>query len=330
MRKLVGILFLTSLTGGGSVVGCGNTSDDLGSPGASGAAGNRGGAAGAGGKSTAGASGSSAGGQTAGGKSSQGGGGGTAGSGKAGSGTAGRGTAGSGTAGSGTAGSGTAGSGTAGSGTAGSGGDATCGGAAFPTFDKGCGNDKNCSIGVHTTDCCGNAIAQGFNHGFRDAFDAAEKAWDQCLPSCGCPAGPTVAEDGNAVTKGTLAVSCTNNVCKTFVEIAGGGGSGGAGGGTGGASACPADFPTYNEGCTVDANCSFGLHQLDCCGSLDAVAFNHDLKKQFEQDESAWRVCKPAICDCLVKPTTTDKAPLGPNGTAEAFCQKGVCLSRPQ
>src|SRR5687768_9101157 len=42
------------------------------------------------------------------------------------------------------------------------------------TLDDGCGTDENCSIGIHQTDCCGNAAAIGFNHSERDRFDRDE------------------------------------------------------------------------------------------------------------------------------------------------------------
>ncbi|MEO7093420.1 MAG: hypothetical protein ABI175_09225, partial [Polyangiales bacterium] len=62
----------------------------------------------------------------------------------------------------------------------------------------------------------------------------------------------------------------------------------------------PTTFPTFGKGCTLDTHCSFGLHQLDCCGSLGAIGINHAFAEDFTKTEDAYRkTC--AICDCLPK-----------------------------
>lgn len=88
----------------------------------------------------------------------------------------------------------------------------------FPDFDKTCSVDEDCAVVVHTTDCCGNSVAWGINMAEVDAFDAAEAICDGQYPPCGCPQGPTIAEDGNAVFgPNELAVGCTMGSCMSFV-----------------------------------------------------------------------------------------------------------------
>jgi hypothetical protein len=69
---------------------------------------------------------------------------------------------------------------------------------------------------------------------------------------------------------------------------------------------CPSgDFPTFDKGCTSTDNCSFGLHQNDCCGSQFALGFNHAFKNAFDSAEQTWRgTCDP--CLCMPSPTKTE------------------------
>lgn len=83
----------------------------------------------------------------------------------------------------------------------------------FPTFDKGCTYDFNCSYGLHQLDCCGSRLAIGFNHSQATAFDAAEKSWEMTCPMCGCATKPTAAEDGSTNT--TFYVKCDSGKCMT-------------------------------------------------------------------------------------------------------------------
>ncbi|HVI01940.1 MAG TPA: hypothetical protein VM869_24675 [Enhygromyxa sp.] len=91
--------------------------------------------------------------------------------------------------------------------------------AVFPTFDKSCSDVEQCAIAIHTTDCCGNSVALGINVDEVADFDAAEAICDSQYPACGCPAGPTLAEDGQQVLDPmSLAVDCIEGSCSTFVE----------------------------------------------------------------------------------------------------------------
>jgi hypothetical protein len=88
-------------------------------------------------------------------------------------------------------------------------------GQGFPTFTKACTNTMSCSFGLHTINCCGTQMALGFNHDQRDAFTAAETAWDATCPQCGCPQQPLTAEDGKSCTMQMITVTCDNSICTT-------------------------------------------------------------------------------------------------------------------
>ena len=87
--------------------------------------------------------------------------------------------------------------------------------AGFPSFQKGCGTDLNCSIRFHQIDCCGSMVALGLNHGEVTAFDKTELAWETSCPKCKCAAKATVAEDGKSGANADVKVSCDNGVCRT-------------------------------------------------------------------------------------------------------------------
>ena len=97
-------------------------------------------------------------------------------------------------------------------------GDMSGGGPTFPEFDRSCSSADDCVIVVHTTDCCGNSVAWGINESEVERFNEAEAICDSQWPGCGCPAGPTVADDGNSVMDlSEIAVRCDSDTCHTYV-----------------------------------------------------------------------------------------------------------------
>jgi hypothetical protein len=87
----------------------------------------------------------------------------------------------------------------------------------FPEFDKSCATGEDCVLVVHTVDCCGNGVAWGINHTELDAFNEAEAVCDAQYPGCGCPSGPTLAEDGCYEDDGAIEVTCDAGTCRSFV-----------------------------------------------------------------------------------------------------------------
>lgn len=89
----------------------------------------------------------------------------------------------------------------------------------FPTFDKTCTTPDDCVIGVHQTNCCGATIAIGLAKPEQPRFAAAEAQCVAQYPPCGCPATPTVAEDGrNPIAGQSIVVECQSRQCMTTVK----------------------------------------------------------------------------------------------------------------
>jgi len=89
----------------------------------------------------------------------------------------------------------------------------------FPTFDKTCTTPNDCAIGVHQTNCCGATIALGLTKAEQSRFAAAEAQCVAQYPACGCPATPTVAEDGrNPIAGQSIVVECQSRMCMTTVK----------------------------------------------------------------------------------------------------------------
>ncbi len=88
--------------------------------------------------------------------------------------------------------------------------------ATFPKFEKGCGEDKNCVVGMHQINCCGSMLAIGMNHGVIDAFNTAEKAWAATCPKCGCPTLPPVDESGK--TGSGFDAKCIGGKCTSVAK----------------------------------------------------------------------------------------------------------------
>ncbi|HET7505589.1 MAG TPA: hypothetical protein VFK02_31430 [Kofleriaceae bacterium] len=89
----------------------------------------------------------------------------------------------------------------------------------FPTFDKTCSSVTDCAIAIHQTNCCGATLAIGINQAEQQRFDADEKTCLDQYPLCGCPAIPTITEDGQAATPGKMiVVQCQAGKCMTTVQ----------------------------------------------------------------------------------------------------------------
>jgi hypothetical protein len=88
----------------------------------------------------------------------------------------------------------------------------------FPEFDKSCTNVSECVLVFHTIDCCGTDVVWGINENEVERFEAAEAICDEQYPGCGCPAGPTMAEDGETgYGPDDFEVECTDSTCKSYV-----------------------------------------------------------------------------------------------------------------
>jgi hypothetical protein len=88
----------------------------------------------------------------------------------------------------------------------------------FPQFAKGCSFQDECALVFHTIDCCGTDVAWGIHVDEVQDFEAAESICDGQYPECGCPPGPTEAEDGNSTLNlGDIAVACIAEQCESLI-----------------------------------------------------------------------------------------------------------------
>lgn len=88
----------------------------------------------------------------------------------------------------------------------------------FTSGVRACVKDEDCGAVDVQVDCCGNTTAMG-SATKNDAF-AKKCAADRAAgyPQCGCPQGPTKADDGTTGTGGKPAVHCTGGFCKTSFD----------------------------------------------------------------------------------------------------------------
>src|SRR5215510_5302849 len=88
----------------------------------------------------------------------------------------------------------------------------------FPAFDKTCTTAGDCAFGIHQTDCCGATRAIGFAKAEQARFAEDERICMGQYAACGCPAFPTVTEDGRSATGGAIVVDCLSGRCMTTVR----------------------------------------------------------------------------------------------------------------
>jgi hypothetical protein len=85
-------------------------------------------------------------------------------------------------------------------------------------------------------------------------------------------------------------------------------------------------FPTLDKGCTDTTNCSDGFHQVDCCGSLVAVGFNHAQRDTFNTAEQTWELTCPA-CGCAAQPTQAEDGKSCAMNVVTVTCDTGMCTT---
>src|SRR5579883_3319217 len=84
-------------------------------------------------------------------------------------------------------------------------------------------------------------------------------------------------------------------------------------------------FPTFDKHCNGPADCAFGLHQVDCCGSRHAIGFNQAEGARFHADEAICEGMYPG-CGCAEAPTLAEDGKTSITGTDIAVdCKMGAC-----
>jgi hypothetical protein len=84
-------------------------------------------------------------------------------------------------------------------------------------------------------------------------------------------------------------------------------------------------FMTFDRGCTNNDSCSFGMHQLSCCGSQQAIGFNHAQTNAFAAAEIAWEATCPG-CACPAALPIDDEGKTC-NAMPTVSCDNGMCFT---
>ena len=153
-----------------------------------------------------------------------------------------------------------------------------------------------CSCGGPSGGVCGYG---GALYSVGSSFPAS----DGCN-TCTCLAGGSVA--------------CTEKACLVVPDCGGGGGvpdqscglmpdlaSSDAGSDVVMCGTSPIVFPSFDKTCSDSSQCSFGTHQINCCGSQLAIGFNVAEASRFATDEKQCRSQYPP-CACPASPTKTE------------------------
>jgi hypothetical protein len=104
---------------------------------------------------------------------------------------------------------------------------------------------------------------------------------------------------------------------------AGGFGSTGDSGSPDGGPSSKCDFVgMLDDRCTMYSDCTFGVHQTDCCGNTAAVGLNHAERVRFDTLEPMCAASYPG-CGCPAGPTHTDSG----ETALEASMIRVACVS---
>lgn len=89
-------------------------------------------------------------------------------------------------------------------------------------------------------------------------------------------------------------------------------------------------FPAFDRACASDGDCTIVGHQLDCCGTLDAMGIAASEAAHFGSAESACRAMYPA-CGCDSGTVRTDDGSMPPPGSGTSavvvHCVSSVCTT---
>lgn len=92
--------------------------------------------------------------------------------------------------------------------------------AGLDDYSRACTVDGDCAVVMHMIDCCGTFFAFGIAASETGRFTTDEAACSATYPACGCAAGPTMVEDGTALTGKSAAVArCAGGTCRAIREL---------------------------------------------------------------------------------------------------------------
>jgi hypothetical protein len=134
------------------------------------------------------------------------------------------------------------------------------------------------------------------------------------------------------------AAACGGNVVVGDKDAGGGGAGGvGTGGSSGTGGAAPAVdcstsgenyFPSFSKACAVPADCAIGFHQINCCGTQQAIGIAASEQAAFAAAEATCASQYPG-CGCAGGPTTAEDGKAADMGNAQiqVACTGGACTT---
>jgi hypothetical protein len=149
------------------------------------------------------------------------------------------------------------------------------------------------------------------------------------MAACGSKSGgaPAVgdAQTGDASGDVAPADGATADGLAKDATVAGDA-AGADGGDTGSAVQCTGttpSFPTFLKECGGDGDCTFGKHQINCCGTKVAIGMTASAKPAFDEAEKTCEGQYPG-CGCAEFPTTAED---GKTGDIAVHCDAGKCMT---
>ncbi len=191
----------------------------------------------------------------------------------------------------------------------------SCGGSPvkFPQFAKTCANDADCFVALHQINCCGTLGAFGLATGEMASFAAAEAQCQAQYPDCKCAQQPTMGEDGYTTKDTDFKAVCQASLCRAVVPEP--------------KAECTSSgliWPKPVKACQANADCTYAMKTIDCCGTQVATGITKAAKSAFEAAEFKCANAM-AICDCIAKPVTHDDGSSAGDGMTAVSCDQGLC-----
>ena len=90
-------------------------------------------------------------------------------------------------------------------------------------------------------------------------------------------------------------------------------------------------FPAFKKNCAAASDCFVAMHQIECCGSINALGYNTGEQAAFAAAEQACDHMYPG-CGCAPRPTTAeDGQNIGAgNRRIVVDCVAGACKTKVQ
>lgn len=183
----------------------------------------------------------------------------------------------------------------------------------FPQFAKTCASDADCFVALHQINCCGTLGAFGLAAGEKAAFAAAEAQCQAQYPDCKCAQQPTMGEDGYTTKDTDFKAVCQDSQCRAVVPEP--------------KAECTSSgliWPKPVKACQANADCTYAMKTIDCCGTQLATGITKAAKSAFEAAEFKCATAM-AICDCIAKPVTHDDGSSAGDGMTAVSCDQGLC-----